>query len=375
MILSHTVKGLLTFPMLPDFAVVPVHLVTKFSSTLFIIVFGLSVAVAYLPRAGTHRWPEVRRGLWIRALFILVSFKLLTVVQMFEHFDREIIIETLLWKRFPDFAEILDFYTWAVLLLSLLLPMWKRLTLWQQLGTAWGLALLAMVLQQFEFGGAWQIKALLVEQRGAFTFGIFTRGSMVLFALAIGEWVWSDALRRDARVKTLGTAALVVGLSALGYFFVDHWDNLGNITTRLAKNYGKHPPNEVFLLFSVGGALLVLGLVLKLDGAMDRVLWPLQMLGRQSLFCFNAHLLILFLGFRWTLGLRHEVSYGQALALTLANVVLCTTGAWGWERLKNARKVRHAHAHKEEARAEEEEWQDRTEVVPIPVLVRDRDRF
>ncbi len=359
--------------MMPELAIVPVHLITKFSSTLFIIVFGLSVAVAYLPRADTYRWPEVRRGLWMRALFILVSYKLLTVVQMFEHYDRETIIETLLWQRFPDFAEILDFYTWAVLLLSFLLPVWKRLTLWQQLGTAWGLALLSMVLQQFEFGGAWQIKALLVEQRGAFTFGILTRGSMVLFALAVGEWVWTDPLKRDARVKTLGTAALVLGLSALGYVLVDHWDNLGRMATRLAKNYGKHPPREVFVLFSGGGALLLLGLMLKLDGAVGRAFWPLRMLGRQSLFCFNAHLVILFLGYRWTLGLRHQVSYGQAIALTLANVALCAAGAWGWERLKNLRKARHAH--REEAPAEQDEWQDRTEVVPIPVLARDRDRF
>ncbi len=362
MILSHTVKGLVSFRMMPDLAIVPVHLLTKFSSSLFIIVFGLSVAVAYLPRADSYKWPEIRRGLWKRALIILVSYKLLTVVQMFERYEWSAIIDTLLWKRFPDFAEILHFYAWMVLLLSFLLPVWKRLSLWNQVGVAWGFALLSMILRPFEFGGLWQLKAILVEHRGAFCFGLLTRGSMVLFAMTVGEWLWSDKSRREQRVKTLGTASVILGLSALGLFAVENWDGLSRTATSLAKNFGKHPPREVFMTFSVGGALLLLGLTLKARGAVDRALWPLRILGRQSLFCFNAHLLVLFLGFRWSLGLRHEVSYAGALGLTLVNVVLCAAGAWGWERLKSFRKARH------------DDWELRTEVVPVPVLASPRSR-
>src|SRR5688572_1332853 len=43
MVMSHTVKGLLPFKELPEWGLVPIHLVTKFSSTLFILVFGVSV--------------------------------------------------------------------------------------------------------------------------------------------------------------------------------------------------------------------------------------------------------------------------------------------------------------------------------------------
>jgi len=39
MLLSHTVKALLPFSALPEYAIVLIHALTKFSSTLFILVF------------------------------------------------------------------------------------------------------------------------------------------------------------------------------------------------------------------------------------------------------------------------------------------------------------------------------------------------
>ena len=58
MILSHGVKGLLSFDDFPQWGLVPIHLVTKFSSSLFILVFGISLAVAFLPDVNTARWGD-----------------------------------------------------------------------------------------------------------------------------------------------------------------------------------------------------------------------------------------------------------------------------------------------------------------------------
>ncbi|WP_220348819.1 heparan-alpha-glucosaminide N-acetyltransferase domain-containing protein [Alkalilimnicola ehrlichii] len=47
MIVSHGVNGLLSFDQIPIWHMVPVHLVTKISSSLFILVFGVALAVAF----------------------------------------------------------------------------------------------------------------------------------------------------------------------------------------------------------------------------------------------------------------------------------------------------------------------------------------
>src|SRR5262245_22863038 len=84
MVLSHNVKALLSFKQMPDWGIVPVHLVTKFSSSLFILVFGVSVAVIYVPKVGTSTWSSVRWRLLRRAALVMFWYKVLSVVQMFE---------------------------------------------------------------------------------------------------------------------------------------------------------------------------------------------------------------------------------------------------------------------------------------------------
>src|SRR5690606_41624618 len=69
MILSHGVNALLPFSDFPAWGQVPVHALTKFSSSLFVIVFGVALAVAFVPKALDADWPRrrnrlLRRGLW-----------------------------------------------------------------------------------------------------------------------------------------------------------------------------------------------------------------------------------------------------------------------------------------------------------------------
>ena len=54
MILSHTVSGLIGIRNVPDWGMVPVHFLTKFSSSLFILVFGIALAVAFLASTQTE---------------------------------------------------------------------------------------------------------------------------------------------------------------------------------------------------------------------------------------------------------------------------------------------------------------------------------
>ncbi|RZA02488.1 MAG: DUF1624 domain-containing protein, partial [Proteobacteria bacterium] len=126
MILSHGIKGLLTFEQFPAWGLVPIHLITKLSSSLFFLVFGLSLAIVHLPKVGTSQWPEKRTKLLLRGLKILFWYKVLTIVEMFSLYTREDILNTLLYKAFPVYVEILGYYAIALIWIPFALPLWKK---------------------------------------------------------------------------------------------------------------------------------------------------------------------------------------------------------------------------------------------------------
>src|SRR5690606_22282013 len=126
MILSHGVKGLLSFEQFPSWGLVPIHLITKFSSSIFFLAFGLSLAVSFAPATQTDRWPQKRKKLMLRGLTILFWYKVLTVIEMSHQHRPEEILDALLYRNFPSYAEILGFYALALLWIPFLLPFWQR---------------------------------------------------------------------------------------------------------------------------------------------------------------------------------------------------------------------------------------------------------
>lgn len=372
MVLSHTVKGLMSFEMMPSFGIVPVHFLTKFSSSLFFLTFGAAVAVVYFPKVDDERWPVARWKLVRRALLIMVSYKALAVVQMYERNDWAAIADVLVWKQFPDFVEVLQFYSLFMLVLPFILRPVSRLSVVGLIFLAWMLGLGSeLVRDVWDFGGNWQLQAILVEHRKAFCFGLITRGGFVLAGMAIGQ-----ALRRGpevssmhadpkARFRQVGGTLIALGVAALSTFFVAYRDEFGNMTAALAKNWGKHPPNLAFLLWSAGGAALVLGLLLRLEAAGLRSPAWLEILGREPLLSFNVHILVVFLIFRGAFGLRHEVTYAGALGLTLVNLGICGGAAYGKRRLSKTWKARRSRTAGTSAGSVEDD-EPRWEVTPPP---------
>lgn len=368
MFLSHTVKGLLSHKMIPDYGVVPIHLLTKLSSSLFILVFGFAVAVVFLPKAGTKRWPAARWGLFKRALVVMFWYKVLIVVQMFERAKPERIIETLTWQRFPDFVEILHFYGWFVLLLVVLLPIWRASPLVVRVlfpvvfGVAgWWLHV------SFDFWGIWQLKAVIVEHPKTFCFGILTRGSMALAGLLAGDLLLAN---RDHRVFRHLTAAICIILGCLFVitFFWVYRDALPATLYDLALNHGKHPPNFPFVTFTFGGALAVLGACLAAPPALLKLGRPFTIVGQESLFCFVFHIVVIFVGYRYLLGLRHDVTYPQALGLTL--LVFGSAAAVAAFKTQLKRSMRHA----QRAAREQEEREGKARDAQLRELAREWER-
>lgn len=326
MVLSHTVMGLNTYSHLPSYALVPIHLITKFSSTLFFAVFGVTLALRYLPSCGTEKWgPRRNRLLW-RGFTVLLWYKILTVVQMFQTYPKKEIMDRLLFRDFTDFAEVLNFYWPCIIWIALLLPLWNRLPNILRFLWVLGFAVGGVWLNQnYDFGGVWQIKAMLVEYKGTYCFGQLQRGALVLFALFVGGLVFSTKDTREHR-SLLGLAFLVLGLLSFTYFiFITEQTKEGSalILKAIAKNFGKHPPNTFFSAFSAGGAFVLIGLCTFIPPSAVKLLHPFKIIGREAFFCFNLHLIIIFIVYRYFLNLRWNVTYLQTLLLFGGVFLLC----------------------------------------------------
>lgn len=334
MILSHGVNALMPFSEFPDWGQVPVHALTKFSSSLFVIVFGVALAVAFVPKVGSGDWPRRRNRLLRRGLVVFVWYKLLTVVEMYQLHEREAIVDALLYRDFPSFVEILGFYAIALLWMPLVLPLWARapaLLRWASpvvMGLAgWWL------LENFDFWGVPQLQALIVEHPDYYTWGQLARGPLVLLGLLIGGLLLRAHEDRRWRMALAG-GLVAAGAAALAAFAVLAGDDLAGEVRAIAGNAGKHPPGLLFMLYSVGGALALLGLAIAGGDLLARWLRPIAVIGSDALMAFVFHIAVIFILLRDVLGYHQTVSYEYALLLALLLVPATALFIWLLQRIQ-----------------------------------------
>lgn len=325
MILSHGVKGLLTFEQMPAWGLVPIHLITKFSSSLFILVFGISLAVVYAPHVGTPAWPVKRKKMLIRGLKVFFWYKVLTIVEMTPLYSREDILNTLLYQAFPVYVEILGFYAIALLWLAFALPLWKRCP-------RWGQALLPVVTgfagwwlyHNFDFGSD-ILQAILVEHEKHYTWGQIARAPLIFVGLFLGAIIYSWHKKGFSRWRSVAVFA-GIAVALFGAFYLISSDNLYADFVAIAKNEGKHPPETKFMLFSLGGAFLALALAFAGGNFLAKVFRPITLIGEDALQSFICHIFVIFVFYRYLFNYWHNVSYEKALWLTIAAIAI--TALW-----------------------------------------------
>lgn len=334
MILSHGIKGLLDFSQIPEWGLVPIHLVTKFSSSLFILVFGISLAVAYLPHANDADWPRRRKRLLLRGVEVFFWYKALTIVEMFHLYERPDIIKTLLYGAFPVYVEILGFYALALLWVPFTLPAWSRFKLWQRLAIPCVMLAAATYLgANSSFGGNDRLKAVLVEHESHYAWGQLSRGPLVFAGLLLGELVrWSrfSTHRRHTPVLTF----LAISAACFALFLMTLPADLNAGLLAIALNEGKHPPEANFMFFSLGGAFLMLAISFFGGERLAKALAPFTLVGRNSLQSFVFHILVIFVFYRYLFDYWRSISYAHALSLTVLLIAL--TPLW----IKTTRLVR-----------------------------------
>ncbi|MFC7368584.1 acyltransferase family protein [Vreelandella zhaodongensis] len=329
MIISHAVSGLVGMRNVPDWGMVPIHFLTKFSSSLFILVFGIALAVAFLSHTQSDDWPKRRLKLWVRAIEVWFWYKVLTIVEMLPFSSPSDIVDTLLYGRFAIWVEILGFYAIALLWVPLILPLWARTPLRGRLATIAGLTLLSAWLQGFSFGGYDLLKAFLVDHKEHYAWGQISRAPLILFGLLIGEALlrcyFDSALRRRLIFWLVGAGALMMvafyGLAIVG-------GDVYGAMMAVARNVGKHPPGISFMLFSVGGALVLLGLALAGGAAAAKTLLPLTLIGSDALKAFIFHIVMIFLVLRFLLEGQGAYSYPQALGV--GGLLILGAALWIW---------------------------------------------
>ncbi|RBI67789.1 hypothetical protein DQ400_08875 [Vreelandella sulfidaeris] len=329
MILSHAVSGLVGIRNVPDWGMVPIHFLTKFSSSLFIMVFGIALAVAFLSHTQTDDWPRRRLKLWLRAVEVWFWYKALTVFEMLPYYPPSEIVDALLYGRFAIWVEILGFYAIALLWVPLILPLWARAPLWSRLATIGALTALTVWLQSFTFGGNDILKALLVDHEDHYTWGQISRAPLILIGLLIGEALlrcYSEpATRRRLVLTLLGLGALMIA-GFYGLAFAS--DDVHAAMLAVANNVGKHPPGLEFMLFSLGGALVLLALALAGGAKAAKALMPLTIVGSDALKAFIFHIVVIFLVLRFLLEGEGIYSYPQALGI--GGLLIVGAAAWIW---------------------------------------------
>lgn len=326
MILSHGVNGMMAMDQLPRIGLIPIHLITKFSSSLFIIVFGIALTIAVLPNVHSEGWPRRRTKMILNGLVIFFWYKVLTIFEMLYLAEPEQILNTLLFGAFPSYVEILGFYAIALLWAPFLVSLWSRMPLWLRLVSPVLLGLFALWLSNnFHFWGNSTIQALLVEHEDYYTWGQLTRGPLVLIGLLIGEVIVRyHATIRD-RLRVSGGMLLAAMLLFVAFLILAGPD-LSSHLDAIAMNVGKHPPGLLFMLFSVAGALAILALCLAGGDTLASLLRPLTVIGTDALKAFIFHIFVIFVIFRYLFGFYHNVPYTFALVLTL--LLIPATALW-----------------------------------------------
>jgi hypothetical protein len=327
MILSHGVKGLLSFDQFPEWGLVPIHLITKFSSTIFFMTFGLSLAVSFAPSTqNSALWPQKRKKLVLRGLIILFWYKVLTIIEMSHLHNPGEIFDALIYRDFPSYAEILGFYALALLWIPFLLPLWQRSSRWIKGLWPIGFVIIAFLISRyFDFGESQQMKALLVEDDDYYTWGQISRAPLVFLGMFMGAYLihnYSNFRRRLIFSGVLaGFAAILISA-----FITIYDEKLYTTLEALALNEGKHPPELSFVLFSLAGAIGVFALTFLIGDKGAKWLAPFTLIGKDTLSAFIFHLTVLFVIYRYLLDLWLKVSYGEALGLTA--LLIAMTAVW-----------------------------------------------
>ncbi|MEP6610345.1 MAG: heparan-alpha-glucosaminide N-acetyltransferase domain-containing protein [Mucilaginibacter sp.] len=286
------------------------RLITHFCAPIFIFLAGVSAFLYGAKRSKKElSFFLLTRGIWLVfvELFILVFFH--TFNPMYTHFNLQVI--------------------WAIgvcmIVLSALIYLDRRLILFISILLIAGHNLLDGI--HVPGGGLGSFLWALVHDPGGFTFGHTTVSvvypvlpwiGVILLGYCFGALFTNDydPARRQRNLFYLGVASLIlfVALRA-GNFYGDaaHWSVQKNFAFSMLSflNVTKYPPSLLYILLTLGVALLFLSVAEK---PLNAITSKITVFGRVPMFYYLAHILLIHLlavvgavlsGYKWSVMVLH----------------------------------------------------------------------
>jgi uncharacterized membrane protein len=115
---------------------------------------------------------------------------------------------------------------------------------------------------------------------------------LLTFGMVLGHWLVDDSRRAFKRALALG------GTLILAFVVLRSLDGFGNIRPRGGDtwidflNVVKYPPSITFNLLTMGGNLVIVGLLARAGGRLRQFFQPLAVFGRVPLFFYLTHLFL-----------------------------------------------------------------------------------
>lgn len=166
---------------------------------------------------------------------------------------------------------------------------------------------------------------MLVEHESHYAWGQISRAPLVMLGLILGEAIrYCYENGRSRRRLALSFVCISAFLGSL--FLLINLPDLQQAFRDIALNQGKHPPELLFMLFSLSGAFGILALAIAGGERFARLMQPVTTIGSDALQAFIFHIFVIFVLMRYLWGYWHNISYENALIFTLC--LILTTAAW-----------------------------------------------
>lgn len=145
----------------------------------------------------------------------------------------------------------------------------------------------------------------------------------------VGMWLGRQRLQEmGLRLGLVAVGGVAAALAAIAAFWLEAWLGTPSPPADLYRLMDDSPHSQMplWLIGSMGSALLVLGLSLILADVMGRLVWPLVAAGQLALTIYVGHIL----AFHWLGRALTTTDIGEALEIVLAITVIAAGSAMLW---------------------------------------------
>jgi hypothetical protein len=308
-------------------------LAAKSSPALFFLCFGCMVGVAYTRPSRALDLRRASVSLWKRGLLVMLSYKLLVVLELAARggsADR--IVRALTYRSLAAWVEVLDFYAVVLLVAPGLIWLWRRSPEVVRWLLPLALSVAFVRLQAPPWPADYRVaQAMLVGRLPFNNFPVLPYLVVVVLGMLLGEKLYR--LERRTRWATVGICA-AASVSLFGVYLIASGGDPATTLPYILTSQLKHPPRLVWVAWITAVAFVLTGLCIALQGIQrqpPRRWSPLEILGRQALFAFNFHFVAIFGVGGLLLGWRSRLDATDSLIFTAVLLCLCVAGTSAWE--------------------------------------------